>query len=128
MRPASIILFERLYGVAILAGLIANCMALYAAMRVGLAMGMIFRAILFTVFNIGLWYFISRRASVVAKWIFVVLIALATAGVGVAIYYHLLDSGLAGMLAAITITLELACVILLFRRDAQPWFRKEHVA
>ena len=119
MRPASIILFGRLYAIAILAGLIANVIALFAGTETML------RAALFTSINVALWYLIARRGSVIAKWIFVVLIVLATAGAGVSVYYHLLAAGIRGMLAAITIGLEIACVILVFRPDARAWFRKE---
>ena len=128
MRPASILLFGRLYAIAIFAALVANILELFSAKGGGIAYDLLPRLVAVTLINVALWYFVTRRASIIAKWIFVLLIVLATAGVGVSLYYHLLPPGIRGMLATITIGLEIVCVVLLFRPDARAWFHKEPAA
>ena len=82
MRPASIVNFERLYLGALVVGLIntvitwettlAEVKAQPGVENMGSSIFYITLAIGFLI-PVLLWYFVARRASVVAKWILTVL-------------------------------------------------------
>ena len=131
MRPASIVLFEKLYLLSIVVSAIGivlgwDQMIAAAGARPGISagaqQGVAIGAVAFTfLIAFVLLYFIARRASNIAKWIFVVLAAygvfafvtgLSTAGIK-------LDA--AFLTNAVSLALTLYCAWLLFRPDAKAW-------
>lgn len=69
-----------------------------------------------------LWYFAARRASVVAKWIVVVLFGLGVFGLLIALAMGTMASGFGGVLSVVAFVLNAVAVWLLFQPDARAWF------
>lgn len=74
---------------------------------------------------VALWFFIARKASVVAKWIQVVFAAFGAFGILSAVY--LIATGKAPSVLAVVIgvaanILYIAAATMLFRPDAKEWF------
>jgi F0F1-type ATP synthase membrane subunit c/vacuolar-type H+-ATPase subunit K len=131
MRPASIILFERLYLGAIGIGLInaalswSQTQAMMANPEVnpaGFGTGFILTTMAFSVaIPLLLWYFIARRGSNIAKWILVVLFGiglimmLATLGGAAA------PSGLSLIITLVITALQGVAIFMLFKPDAVAW-------
>jgi hypothetical protein len=130
VRPASIINFERLYLGVIVLGLVNNFLswdrnlALLGAqptIQFGpkfllgtIAVGLIIQFLL--------WFFVARKGSVVAKWIFVLFTA-----AGLAFFLSAFIKGPdlstpGAILTAVTVLLQVAAAWMLFRPDAAQWF------
>ena len=133
MRPASIVNFERLYWVAIVLGLVTIYLswdAIMAAMQVqpGIQVGPGF-VIMMTVVGLAvqllLWYFISRRPSVVAKWIFVGLFAFNVLGVIFNAMTGAALSDITMVLTVLALMLRGLAAWMLFRPDARIWLGEE---
>lgn len=73
-----------------------------------------------------LWFFISKRASVVAKWIMVVFAALGVGGALFALLVGSFAGGLAGVLTLASYALQVVAAWLLFRPDARAWFGEDY--
>jgi len=69
-----------------------------------------------------LWYFVSRRASNIAKWILVVLTLLGLIGLP-ALFVG--TFGLVKALSLVSTLLGVVAVVFLFRPDARDWFAGE---
>lgn len=69
-----------------------------------------------------LWYFAARRASVVAKWIVVVLFGLGAFGLLAGFLLGTMAAGLGGVLSVVAFVLNAVAVWLLFQPDARVWF------
>ncbi|CAN5366005.1 hypothetical protein BH09PSE4_BH09PSE4_09280 [soil metagenome] len=130
-RPQSIILFERLYLGALALGILNTALNWSAAGAIiadepALAGVASWYQPVATAIGIAipllLWYFIARRGSPVAKWIMVVLSALAAAGLVWSLSVGSANLSLIGILGIITVLLNLAAAWTLFRPDAKPWF------
>lgn len=67
-----------------------------------------------------LWYFISRKASSIAKWLLVALTAIGLPG---SISALTTSSGLQLVLTAAVLILQVLAIVLLFRADARAWFK-----
>ena len=133
MRPESIVMFERLF----LASLVVSAgsfligyedtMRLAASdpamQRFGLGSGFLLGtlAVSFAIYLL-LWYLVAHRASTVAKWILVVLVALGLVSVPLALQGPLT---LSVLLNLAVYALEVAAVVFLFRADAKAWFKGE---
>ena len=141
MRPRSIILFERLYGFIIACSIFVAIWAYFTISRlmpasppnvpVDMAWLVPIAAIVMAsagvVIKLLLLYFIARRGSDVARWIFVVLFVLAVASVAnVAVFRRsvIMHSWTLGFSLFSTLLLAV-CLWLLFRRDSGAWFRGE---
>lgn len=138
MRPASIVNFERFYfgslGLGFANTLISwNATVSAANSQSGARLGeSAVAAILYITLGFGLvvsfllWYFIARRASVVAKWILVVLYAFSLIQIIVELvngtFGRALVSPLAVAITVVIYLLEVATVLMLFRPDANAWF------
>jgi hypothetical protein len=126
MRPRSIILFERIELLAILCGIVGAALgwertvALVSRFGFGGGFVAIVQGLGFAVMLL-LLYFIARQASVVAKWIFVVLVALGAVNIARS-YGVLFAMGATGLLSAAQTLLQLFAAWLLFRPDAASWF------
>jgi hypothetical protein len=131
IRPPSIVRFDYCYLGALLVGAVNAALnwSRYAAMpQVRDAEAMIGTWYLPTLTAIGylipllLWYFAARRASVVAKWIVVVLFALGIVGLLIALAMGTMASGLGGVLSVVAVVLNAIAVWSLFQPDAREWF------
>jgi len=131
MRPPSIVLFEKLYVAVIVIGLAAvalswssisamasNQPGVPAAVGSSILVGALIFGFLVPIL---LLYFIARRASTVAKWIFVVLAAFSL----YSFVSGLANPPVAGTLFlavnAVSTLLTLYCAWLLFKPDAKAW-------
>ncbi|QYJ07371.1 hypothetical protein [Qipengyuania flava] len=132
MRPASIIWFERLFLLSLLLGLgnailsFDSAVALVEADPVMAEMGWSGGFVMGVVaFSLGipllLTYLIARRASVVAKWVLVALVAIGFLMISFDTENML---SLANIGSAVAALLQLVAVTLLFRRDAVEWLGK----
>jgi hypothetical protein len=141
MRPKSIVLFEWIYGFTIVTSIVVSVWMYFTISRlmpalppnlpVNIAWLVPIAAIAVAVFSLVIkWlllYFIARRGSDVARWIFVVLFLLGLVSLADVVFVR------RGMFAqpwtldfSLFRTLLLAvCVWLLFRRDSAAWFRGE---
>lgn len=132
-RPQSIATFERCYLGAVALGLVNNALN-WNNMQEQMAAtpNSELLPVWFLPATIGfgvliallLWYFVARRASVVAKWIVVVFFAIGLLGLpgiinGVTTG---LVAPLMGILALVALTLQTMAVWMLFRPDAKLWF------
>ncbi|AUX69142.1 hypothetical protein CHX26_06190 [Porphyrobacter sp. HT-58-2] len=131
MRPASIIRFDQLFLGSIALG-IGNTILNYnstmaeleadpAVAELGMATpGFLIGASAFGfAISLLLWYFISRRASTVAKWIMVVLTVIGLVGIPLA----LVGAPLMQSIITLVITgMQIASLWFLFRPDAKAWF------
>lgn len=127
MRPASIVNFERVVLVSIALGILNafllrdQAAATAANQGFGPGFTLAVQAISIAIYLLLIW-FISRKASSVAKWIYVVLGAIGIV-FGVAGYRSTLGFGtLPALITAIQYLLVLASIWLLFRPDAKAWF------
>ena len=126
MRPRSIVLFERVVILGILlgvAGSVLNWGRTLAAVRqfgfgAGFVIGVQAASIVLVLLLV---YFIARKASTVAKWIFVVLVLLGVLNIlrGAGL---LLSMGPSALLSVAQMLIQLFAVWLLFRPDSAAWF------
>ena len=72
-----------------------------------------------------LWYFVARRASLIAKWIVVVLFAVGALSLGYVIVIGRLANGFGGVLAAVAFVFQALAVVMLFRSDARAWLGED---
>jgi hypothetical protein len=127
MRPASIVLFERLVLLSIILGIINTILiwdelnAQVAQTGMGAGAVMSIQAATIALYLLLIW-FISRKGSPVAKWIYVVLagIGLVFSVVGIGQAFEM--GALSGVFSIVGIVLTLATIWLLFRPDAKAWF------
>lgn len=133
MRPRSIVLFDWLYLGSLLGSLLsaplsysklgemsdsdpalaamAGSIGTFFFVSMGIALGI----------SLLLWFFVSRKASNIAKWILVAFTAIGVVG----LVPSLQEPMFGGTQLAITIVLTLLQVVaaaLLFRPDAREWF------
>jgi hypothetical protein len=128
--PRSIWLFERTLWAALAMDLINN-FAAWPMLAANLAMrGIVPNPVLMFIscslsaaIGLLLWYFIARRRSVVAKWIFVVLIVLAVVAF-IASFARPVAPQAQLMLAfaAVSEVLKVYAVTRLFTVEAKAWF------
>ncbi len=132
MRPASIVTFERFYLGAIVLGLVNNAVNWSQTQEImasspevaaaGLGTGFLVTTMLIGLaIPLLLWYFITRRASNIAKWILVVLFAIGLIGLLMSFTSPLMPGGLAMALGLISVALQAYAVYMLFRPDAVAW-------
>jgi hypothetical protein len=139
MRPRSIILFERVYWLHIVA---AAAWLTWSFLRMGhavppgglehpdrirmLAVGV--TSIVSIGIELLLWYFIARRGSNLARWIFAIFFGLAVLSM-VALGIRFAQGALSPVrlgVPLLTMSLRIVSLWLLFRPDAAAWFRGRH--
>lgn len=135
MRPQSIELFEKVYLGAIAVGLVntvlswsqVNAMLDDPRMQAaGMGTGTLaFGVVVGVLVPLLLWYFIARRASNVAKWIYVVLTALGLFGFLSSLANPLAPKGLTMVVGAVSVLLQVYGAWLLFRPDAAAWLESK---
>jgi hypothetical protein len=133
MRPESVIMFERLFLASLAVSAVSFAIGYEDTMRVaagdpamrqfGLGEGFIVGtlAISFAIYLL-LWHLIARKASNVAKWILIGLVAIGVASLPLALTGPL---GPTVWLNLAVYALEIAALVFLFRADAKAWFRGE---
>ncbi len=130
-RPPSIVNFERCYLGALLVAAVNSAlnwqrmMAVPAVAQAQVAIGSWYVPVttaLGYLIPLILWYFAARRASVVAKWIVVVLFGLGVLGLAAGLAMGTMSAGLGGVLSVVSFVLNAVAVWLLFRPDARAWF------
>lgn len=133
MRPPSILMFERLFLISLALSMLSfvlgyETMAEELANEPGVAELGLGNGFLVTTMVVGvgiyllLWFLIARKASNVAKWILIALLALSV------ISLPALFSGPMDLYAILTLAvyaLEVAAVVFLFRDDATAWLKGE---
>ena len=135
MRPHSIELFEKTYLASIalsIASTVFTWSEVTASMRAasssGVALGssgMIASVAISNLVSLLLWYFVARRASNIAKWIYVVITA-----IGLLMVLNLLVGSTNGirlaMVSGLIVTaLQVFAAWLLFKPDAAAWLESE---
>jgi hypothetical protein len=136
MRPKPIIWFERALLLAVAIDLINNAIAIPTLSRGLAARGYVMSPIMMAASVVAapalgliLWYFIARRASVIAKWVLTAFVALAIfVFVRQMIATPLASGNPILMAAVIAELLKLYAVICLFLPGARPWFAKGEIA
>jgi hypothetical protein len=130
MRPKSILTFERLVLLSIGIGILnvflvrEQTAAALQAQGSPIGSGTLYtvQAIMILLYLLLVW-FISRKRSSVAKWIYVVLAGLGLA-MGLAGLQSTLSLGtLPFLITLVQYAITLATIWLLFRPDATAWFR-----
>ena len=133
MRPASIVNFERVVLLMIVLGLVNAALnwdamlAYVAAQGMGSTVLIVVQAISVAVMLLLLWL-ISRRRSVIARWIWIALVVLgiAVAVPGLSDTFELPTAML--IVQIVQWLLSLATVWLLLRPDASAWFARRDEA
>ena len=135
MRPQSIELFEKVYLGAIAVGLVntflswsqVNAMLADPRMQAaGVGSGtLVFGLVVGILIPLLLWYFIARRASSAAKWIYIVLTAVGLFAFLSSLANPLVLKGLVTILGAATVALQVYGAWLLFRPDAVAWLESK---
>ncbi|MES2755395.1 MAG: hypothetical protein V4659_12100 [Pseudomonadota bacterium] len=138
MRPKSIVQFEYIYWGIIALGLLSTALSwndMLASVQIQRMMAQVGSASVYGTVVIGLliqlalWYFIARRGSVVAKWIFV-LVTVAFGIVGTLWSFATVGAPnpLIAVVGVATVILEIIAIVLLFRPDTPAWFGEAPVA
>ena len=135
MRPQSIELFEKVYLGSIALGLVNTAFswgALTASLKTvgdgAMTMGpgvMVGSIALSLVISLLLWFFIARRASNVAKWIYVVITAIGVFGVLSSLANPLTPKGLTMIGGFVATALQVFAAWLLFKPDAAAWLESK---
>lgn len=136
MRPASIVMFERLILAALAIDLVNNLASWYRrdiaapaagpapSPASGLAIGL-----LSPLLGLILWYFVARRGSTVARWLTTILVALGAAGfVALAVKGVPAESRTMFVVGAVAELLKVAAVVCLFAASASAWFARSRPA
>lgn len=133
MRPESIVMFERLFLFSLAVSAVSFVIGYEEAMRVvandpamqqfGLGGSFMIGtlAVSFAIYLL-LWYLVAHKASNVAKWILIVLVALGVASLPLALSGPL---GITALLNLAVYALEVVALVYLFRADAKAWFNGE---
>lgn len=134
MRPPSIVKFDQLYFVMIVLGLVGLVVNWETTMeqleanpglsQIGLSgAGVLIGMYAFSIaISLLLWYFVSRRASNVARWIVIVLTGYGLITLPFTLF--LVPMPLASLIVAlVSAALQAAMVWFLFRPDAAAWFK-----
>lgn len=133
MRPRSIVLFDWLYLGSLVGSLLTvpisyakldearNSDPGVAALGGSLGAVLVVTLLVVVALSLLLWFYVSQRASNVAKWILVVFTAIGVAGM----VPSLMQPRTGGVQLAFAVALTLMQVVaaaFLFREDARDWF------
>ncbi len=132
-KPDSIVFFDRLFLGALVLGVL-NFMVGWSELSAKLASAPEFAATGFgtgfviatavggIILNLIIWYFISARASKVAKWIFVVFFAIGLLSMLGNFNNPLGPQGIALAVTLVITVVQAAAIYMLFRPDSLAWF------
>ena len=131
IRPKSIVQFDWIYLVIIALGIVGIALGWNETMSTVQVQQMVARlgtAWVYVPLALGiaiqllLWYFIARRGSVVAKWIFVILTAIGVLFSAVKIATGGVASPISNVIEVTLLVLQVIAISLLFRPDVRGWF------
>lgn len=130
MRPQSIVKFERMYLFAWVISVIVTVLtwsALWSVMQRdmsarGAGAGVIVAAIVGAILPLVVLYFVTRRPSIVAKWIMLALIAAGVVGLVVALLRQQMVPNIASVLTVAAVLIRVAAARHLFTPEARAWF------
>jgi len=128
MRPKSIVHFEWIVILSILLGIVSSIltrdkMEALSAGKPHLSSGVMLTVqIVVILIYLLLIYFISRKGSPVAKWIYVVLCILGLVGGLLGLPLIMKIGTLPLLIAVVQYLLSIASLWLLFRPDSKAWF------
>ncbi len=127
MRPPSIVNFERVVLLGLALGVLSSFLTwddtVAAVSATGMGSGTVIaiQAVTIALYLILLW-FISRKGSPVAKWIYVVISVISLA-IGLAGFGQIMKSGALQLILTLAqYALALVSLWLLFRPDAKAYF------
>lgn len=137
MRPQSIVMFERLFLLSLAISAVSfavNHEAMMAALQnepalrtLGFGSGLVFGLFAFGLaVYLLLWFFIARKASNIAKWIYVILLAMSVPSLISSL--GTFTPSLGNILGIAVYALEVAAAVFLFRTDAIAWLKSEPAA
>lgn len=131
VKPKSIRSFDRLNLVATLIG-VANIIVHYGVLRT-LAIskgaspaGSILAVILLGLSYLIFWFFIYRRGSNIAKWVFVAVTAISVAMIPLNLSEVILVGTAYAISDGVAFLFQLAAAAMLFRQDAALWFARKN--
>jgi len=136
MRPQSLVWFDRLYlgavGIGVVSGVLnfSDSQKLLAKNGSTAVLGSSFLFITLGfswAISLLIWYFISRRGSNIARWIWTVMMGFSLLSLPV-LFTQSVSGVLPGWRLAITLVtygLNIGALVFLFRPDAQLWFAKQ---
>ncbi len=136
VRPKSIVQFDYVYLAVIALGLVSSALSWEALLATGsvkemvakLGMAPLYATILFvTALQLLLWYFIARRGSVIAKWVFVIYVGAILLFSGYSLASYGAISTAIGVISVAAIVLQAIAIWLLFRPDTAEWFGEDAV-
>lgn len=134
VRPKSIVQFEQVFWAIIVLSIVAvavgwsdmmstvdiqravakaGMVVVYVPVAIGLAIQLLF------------WYFIARRGSVIAKWIYVVFTVPSALWSALGLAQGKAPDTVQALITGSLIVLQLIAVVLLFRADTKPWFGED---
>ena len=129
-RPKSITLFNRLNLAATLVG-IFNILVHYGVLRdsaiskgaspAGPFLGILLLVLSYLIF----WFFIYRRGSNVAKWVFVVVTAVSVAMIPLKLGEVIAVGKIYAVIDGMAFALQLAAMAMLFRADSKIWLGRK---
>ena len=135
MRPKSIELFEKIYLGTVTFGFVIavfNWVNVSATLETpelkALGAGSNFLIgimALSLIFSLLIWYFIARRASNIAKWIYVVVTGIGLFGVIGSLANPLTPKGILLVGNIVVVALQLYAAWLLFKPDAAEWLESK---
>jgi cbb3-type cytochrome oxidase subunit 3 len=129
MRPSSIVNFERVVLLSLLLGVINSYLiwdqttARVAAQGMGPQFVIGVQVATIAIYLLLIW-FISRKGSPVAKWIYVVLCAIGLVAGVVAFRQTLALGTVPALITAVQYLLSLASLWFLFRPESKAWFEE----
>jgi hypothetical protein len=129
MRPKSVILAERLYGLAILLSLLLLAVSLVqAGGAIGPRLiGLAGTALVVSGLSLLLLVLAARRASRIALWLLTILTALNVAGFLLMIAQGAVPARLQGVVTTVQVVLTVVAIVMLFRPNARVWFAEQRV-
>ena len=129
-KPKSITLFNRLNLAATLVG-IFNILVHYGALRdsaiskgaspAGPFLGVLLLVLSYLIF----WFFIYRRSSNAAKWVFVVVTAVSAAMIPLKLAEVIAVGQIYAVIDGTAFALQLAATAMLFRADSKVWLGRK---
>ena len=129
-KPKSITLFNRLNLAATLVG-IANILVHYGVLRAsaisrgaspaGPVLGILLLVLSYLIF----WFFIYRRGSNLAKWVFVAVTAVSVAMIPLRLGEVIAVGNVYLVIDGIAFALQIAAMAMLFRVDSKVWLGRK---
>ncbi len=127
MRPASIRYFDWAM-LAMLACTLLNLVLLWGSWQRAISVGALSPLYAYGTVSasaalyFALWFFVSGRASNVARWILAVLTVFNVLGLLFRLVQRQVPPTVGGLLSALSLAALATAVWMLFRRDAKDWF------